>query len=257
MNFNLTNKVIVVTGGFGYLGKSICNALADEGAIVYITGDNIKKDFKCKSHIEGKLIPLKLDIKDKNSIQNAFNSILESEGKIDVLINNAVYGNKTSVEDHFNYNKLIDGVDGSLGGVYRTTECIIPIFISQKGGGSIINIASMYGNVVPDNRIYPNTKIVSSIGYCIGKAGIIQFTKYLAANFGKDKIRVNCISPGAFPNTETQNDNNFILKLSSKIPLGRVGDPSDLTGLIALLSSDSSSYITGQDIAIDGGWTLW
>lgn len=257
MNFNLTNKVIVVTGGFGYLGKSICNSLADEGAIVYITGDNVKDDFKYKSHIEGKLNSLQLDIKDKNSIQNAFNLILESEGKIDVLINNAVYGNKIVIEDCFNFNKLIDGVDGSLGGVYRTTECIIPIFINQMDGGNIINIASMYGDVVPNNSIHPNTKIISSIGYCIGKAGIIQFTKYLAANLGKDKIRVNCISPGAFPNVETQNDNDFILKLNSKIPIGRIGNPTDLNGLIALLSSDSSSYITGQNITIDGGMTLW
>jgi gluconate 5-dehydrogenase len=129
--------------------------------------------------------------------------------------------------------------------------------MKQKKYGVIINIGSMYGTISPDLRIYDNEKHANSPEYGAGKAAIIQFTKYLAVNYAKNGIRVNSISPGAFPNKEVQKNKKFIKKLKSKIPLERLGQPEDLMGAIVFLASDDSSYVTGQNILIDGGWSIW
>ena len=123
--------------------------------------------------------------------------------------------------------------------------------------GRIINIASMYGLVAPDVSIYDNNDFYNPANYGVGKAGIIQFTKYIAAVYGKYGVTCNSVSPGPFPNPSVQEHSEFIESLAKKVPLGRIGKPEEIKGVIALLASDASSYINGANITIDGGWTIW
>jgi len=127
----------------------------------------------------------------------------------------------------------------------------------KQTGGSIINIASMYGMVSPDPAIYGESKFNSPANYGAGKAAVIQFTKFCAVHLAKYKIRVNAVSPGPFPSPSVQMNKTFISKLVEKVPLKRIGHPSELNGVIVLLCSEASSYITGQNISVDGGWTSW
>ena len=138
----------------------------------------------------------------------------------------------------------------------KTTQEIIP-HMEKRKSGSIINIASMYGVVSPDPRIYKNTKFNSSPQYGAGKAAIIQFTKYSACHLGNKNIRVNSVSPGPFPNSKIKKNLSFIKRLNQKTPLGRVGNPEELKGVILFLASNASSYVTGANIPVDGGWTAW
>ena len=132
----------------------------------------------------------------------------------------------------------------------------LPFMIKQRQG-SIINIASMYGVVSPNPEIYGTSGQNNPPFYGAAKAGIIQLTKYLACHYVKDGVRANCISPGPFPNLDTKMNKDFIENLSRKTPMNRVGQPAELQGIAVLLASDASSYINGQNIGVDGGWTVW
>jgi NAD(P)-dependent dehydrogenase (short-subunit alcohol dehydrogenase family) len=130
--------------------------------------------------------------------------------------------------------------------------------MKEQQKGSIVNIASMYGVVAPDPELYQgDVSLNNPANYGAGKAAIIQFTKYTAAYYAKYGIRANSISPGSFPNPKVQQNASFIKRLSAKSMLGRVGQPQELQGVVILLASDASSYITGQNICVDGGWTAW
>jgi gluconate 5-dehydrogenase len=129
--------------------------------------------------------------------------------------------------------------------------------MEAKKQGVIINISSMYGIVSPDPRIYGDSGYNNPPDYGAGKAGIIQFTKYAACHLAAKGIRVNAVSPGPFPGAEVQKNEAFITNLKNKVPLGRIGQPADLKGVVVFLASDASSYITGQNIIVDGGWTVW
>ena len=129
---------------------------------------------------------------------------------------------------------------------------------SLRNKGVILNVASMYGVVAPDYKIYLNNNHANPPSYGAAKAGIVQLTKYLASFLGKDGVRVNCISPGPFPFKSTVDEiPEFIKTLEDKTMLDKIGNPEDLKGIVALLCSDASNYITGQNISIDGGWTSW
>lgn len=258
--FNLENKVAVVTGGYGYLGTSMVEALAEAGAQVYITGKNSNK---CKqlSNKLNNLIPnakidwITLDISSSKSIKNAFKHILRNSKKIDILINNAFFGTTRNVEK-ISESEWEMGIQGSINGVFKTTNEIIPI-MKKFNSGTIINIASMYGQVSPDPSIYGKTNFNNPPQYGAGKAAIIQFTRYSAVHLAKNGIRVNSISPGPFPNPEVQKNKKFIGQLNKKTPMNRVGKPWEIKGIVIFLSSNASTYVTGQNINVDGGWTVW
>ena len=252
--FSLKGKTAIVTGGYGHLGKSITKALYDFGANVYVAGRN-KEKFKeaFKNFPDIKFVYL--DILDEDSIKNAYKQIFEESKSIDILVNNAVFTTFNNPEK-MTEEEFIKGVDGTLTSVFRCIKNVIPYM--KKTGGSIINISSMYGVVAPDLRIYEDhPQFLNPPNYGAAKAGVIQLTKYYAVALAKYNIRVNCITPGAFPSKEVQKHEGFIKKLEQKIPLGRIGKPEELAGAIILLASDASSYITGQNIIVDGGWTIW
>jgi len=257
--FNLKNKVAIVTGGAGYLGMSMAEALVEAGADVYITSRNKEKGekavVKLRETVNGKIQSLVLDVLSIDSIKSSFQKIVEDSGKIDILVNNASYMNPSKFE-YISEAEWKSGIDGTINGVFRCTNEVIPI-MEKNGVGSIINIASMYGEVSPDPSIYGDSGLNSPPYYGAGKAAILQYTRHMACHLAKKNIRVNAISPGPFPKPEVQQDIEFINNLKNKTPLGRIGQPSELKGIIVFLASEASSFVTGDNIHIDGGWSVW
>ena len=252
--FSLSDRVIIITGGYGYLGSSITQGLASHGAKVIVLGREESKFQKVFDSTEN-IYFQQGTIADTESVKNAFNIIFKKFGKIDVLINNALYltnGKADSMIDDI----WESGIDGSLNSTYRCIREILPFF-RARGGGRIINMGSMYGMVAPDLNIYQEfPQFTNPPHYGAAKAGVIQLTKYFASYLGKENILVNSVSPGPFPNNKVQEELNFINTLSNKNPLGRIGEPHELQGVFIFLSSDASTFITGQNIAVDGGWTI-
>ena len=257
--FSLKGRVSVVIGGAGHLGAAISEALAECGSTVYIASRNVsgknvvlrrlKKRFRTRIH------HAVMDISSTQSIRECFDNILGEQNRIDVLVNNAYFGEGGSIEtlSEEGWNK---GIEGTINSVFRCTKEVVPIMKRAKHG-IIINIASMYGIVSPNPGLYANTPYGNPPNYGAGKAAVIQFTRYSACYLAEYGIRVNAISPGPFPNVETQKDKTFIKKLAENTSLNRIGKPVDLKGVIALLASDASSYITGANLPVDGGWTVW
>jgi NAD(P)-dependent dehydrogenase (short-subunit alcohol dehydrogenase family) len=257
--FNLKNKVAIVSGGTSHLGVSMVEALAEAGSKVYITSRSNEKAQKTVKSLNKKgienICSISLDILKTESIKRCFKKISKIEGGIDILVNNSSYMTTGKLENVSNSN-WEEGIDGTINGVFRTIQEVIP-YMKKRKSGSIINIASMYGIVSPDPSIYKKTKFNSSPQYGTGKAAIIQFTKYAACHLGNENIRVNSVSPGPFPNLKIKKNLSFIKKLNEKTPLGRIGKPDELKGVILFLASDASSYVTGTNIPVDGGWTAW
>ena len=251
--FSLSGKVILVSGGYGYLGKSITLGLAEHGAKVVVLGRS-KQKFDDVFNFPD-IYFFEMDISSSESVKECFASIFQQFGRIDVLINNAFYSRGNDPE------KMTDedwsfGVDGNLNSTFRCIREIIPYF-KQNKNGRIINVASMYGMVSPDFKVYENNDFLNPPHYGAAKAGVIQMTKYYACYLGKYNILVNCVSPGPFPSEMVQENEEFIANLKAKNPLGRIGTPDDLKGVFVLLRSDASKFITGQNFAVDGGWTAW
>ena len=256
---NLKNKIVFITGGAGYLGSAMCEALAELGATIIIGSRNIEKckifSKKLSEKYNIRALGEYVDVTDERSIENILFFIEKNFGRLDVLINCAWSGNKNTFEsisfEDWNYD-----INVCLNGVFYTIKKAFPYL--KKSKGIIVNITSMYGHIAPDYRIYDGTNHANPPSYGAAKAGVIQLTKYLASFLSPYGIRVNAISPGAFPFPELEKENeNFINKLKEKSMLNRIGKPDDLKGIIALLCSEASSFITGQVISVDGGWTQW
>ncbi len=260
--FDLTGKTVVITGGAGHLGSGMSEALAAYGANLFILGRTPEKNLNKAAELKAKYnLPICetviVDLNDGAALENAIETVVARTGRIDVLINNSAYSCSKAVED-YTYDEWRRGIDGTINITFRVTQSCLSHMISRGGGrGSIINISSMYGMVAPDMSIYGDSGQNNPANYGAGKAAIIQFTKYLASVYGSRGIRANAVSPGPFPNPTVQKDKRFIGELCRKNPMNRIGTPEDLHGIIVFLASDASSYVNGQNIAVDGGWTAW
>lgn len=255
--FDLKDKTIIVTGGYGHLGKAIVESLVAHNANVYVLGrseDKFQDSFKNNPEM-GKLIFFEsCDISNIENVKSAYGNIA-SKSNIDVLINNAVYSKgqnpETMSDEEWEY-----GIDGTLNSVFRSIREIIPYF-KKNGAGKIINVSSMYGVVAPQFEIYDETpQFLNPPHYGAAKAGVIQLTKYYASFLGKYGINVNAVSPGPFPSLTVQKENGFVEELKSKTCLNRIGKPEDLAGAFVFLASGASDFITGHNLVVDGGWTI-
>lgn len=259
--FSLNNKTALVIGGAGLLGSELSYALAELGANLIIASRDISK---CQNFVhtiqnqfpENKFHALAIDISKPESIDLCLHSVNElSPQGLDILVNCGWSGRKNTFESISDEDWNLD-IEVCLNGVFRTIKRFHPLLKKRKG--TILNIASMYGHVAPDYRLYDNERFANPPSYGAAKAGLIQLTKYLASFLSPDGIRVNAISPGPFPFESTQKENpEFIQRLCGKNPLNRIGKPYELKGAAALLCSDAGAYITGQNICVDGGWGVW
>lgn len=257
--FSLQGKVAFITGGAGYLGTGMCEALAELGATVVIASRDGAKCEALATRLTAEYgvpcLGLGVNILDPEEIKAALRRVVDTYGHLDILVNNAWSGNKNSF-DSISYEHWRYDIDMCLNAVFYTVKEAAEYL--KQSQGVILNTASMYGHVAPDHRIYDGLHLVNPPSYGAAKAGVIQLTKYLASFLSPHKIRVNAISPGPFPFPETGiNNPNFLKSLEGKNMLGRVGVPEDLKGVVALLCSDASAYVTGQNFCVDGGWAAW
>ncbi len=255
--FDLSRKVILIAGGAGYLGRAICEGLSQQGANLMIADIALDRAEALAGHLSsagGEARALELDAGDENSIFRAVNKTVEQYGRIDVLINSTFSSTGKSL------NEVTSEEFNRANSVNLTGAFVLARAAAEymKQGGSIIFFASMYGRVAPDPRIYKTPMNPNPIEYGVGKAGLIQMTKYLAVSWGQRNIRVNAIAPGPFPNHEVQRDHpEFVKRLAEKVPLGRIGSQQEMAGAVVFLASDDSSFLSGATINIDGGWTAW
>ena len=256
----LKNKTIIITGGSGLIGSAFSIVSAEYGANVVIMdidkkkSDNLVKQIKEKTGND-KIIYLKCNITSLNDIKKAINVILNKFGEISILVNNAYPRNKNygkKYED-VTYEDFCENINLHVGGYFLITQQVSKIMIKQNYG-NIINMGSIYGFAAPRFEIYEGTEMSNAVEYAAIKGAIINLTKYLASYLGKYNIRVNCISPGGVYDHQPE---TFVKKYSQKILLGnRMANVDDLTGALLFLLSDGSKYITGQNIVVDGGWSL-
>ena len=243
---NLKDKIIIITGGSGLIGKSILNDLRKSGAIsinLDISSDNGLSD-----------IFLKCDITDTKQVDNSISKILTKFNKIDGLINNAYPRTKdwSNIFENIELNSWIKNIDMQLNSLFYINQKIIKTMINQKYG-AIVNVGSVYGSLAPDFSLYEGLDMTMPAAYSAIKGATINFTKYLASYAGQNDIRVNSVSPGGLFDSQNK---NFVKRYSKKVPLGRMGNSIEISPAIIFLLSDSASYITGQNIIIDGGYSI-
>ena len=227
------------------MGKSIVRDITKKGGLAINADINHKTDLKKKL--------LFFDITSEKSINNGINKILSHYGKICGLVNNAYprtidWGNKFEDIQTSSWKK---NIDFQLSSHFITSKKTLEI-MKLQGYGSIVNISSIYGIVGNDFSLYEDYNGTSPAAYSAIKGGIINFTRYLASYFGKDNIRINCVSPGGIKDDQPL---SFINKYEEKVPLRRMAKPSDISPGVSFLLSDESKYITGHNLIIDGGWT--
>lgn len=259
--FSLNDQVVMITGGAGYLGTPMVKGLLDFGAKVAVADIAEWEEDLDPEKIE-RFISIRCDVSSSSSIEEAMKKVKAHFGKLDILINNAHYGagyGASGTVDQMTDADWDKGVDGTAGTCFRCIRGAIPYF-KENNSGIIINIASMYGMVSPDPSIYGSSGANNPANYGAGKAAIIQFTRHCAAHLATYGIRVNSVSPGPFPDhrsTLQQVDEAFLCELKKKTMLGRVGNPEEIIGAVIFLASPASSFVTGSNIVVDGGWTAW
>lgn len=255
----LKNKTIIITGGAGLIGSAFSKACAEHGANVVIVdiderGNELAKQIK-KETGNNNIFFQKCDITNINNIQSLIETILNKFGKIDALVNNAYPRNKNygrKFED-VTYEDFCENVNMHLGGYFLITQQVAKVMMKQNYG-NIINMASIYGFSAPKFEIYEGTDMTMPVEYAAIKGAIINLTKYLASYLGGYNIRVNAISPGGVFNNQPE---SFVKKYSEKVVLEkRMANTDDIVGVLIFLLSDASKYITGQNIVVDGGWSL-
>jgi NAD(P)-dependent dehydrogenase (short-subunit alcohol dehydrogenase family) len=242
----LSDKIIIVTGGNGLIGTAIVKYLKAKGAIVINAEIGVKDDW------DNNII--ECDVTNERSVQELVSKVTGRYQRIDGLVNNAYprtedWGNK--FED-VSLSSWRTNVDMQLNTCFYLCQQVLAVMQQQKTG-SIVNIASIYGVVGNDFTVYENTGgMTSPAAYAAIKGGIVNFTRYLAAYYGHRGIRVNCVSPGGIFNHQHP---VFVEQFSKKVPLKRMGEPGEIAPAIAFLLSDDASYITGHNLMVDGGWT--
>jgi NAD(P)-dependent dehydrogenase (short-subunit alcohol dehydrogenase family) len=264
--FSLKEKVAVVTGALGLLGKHHCHVLADAGASVIVCDLSESECAKFASTLPALSLGISADITHKKSVKDLKNKVISTYGKIDILVNNAAINDKfedpiaaleQSKFENYPVEMFRKSLDVNVTGMFLCSQ-VIGTEMANRDYGSIINVASTYGIVAPDQSIYKNEKgeqtFYKSAAYPVTKGAVISFTRFLAAYWGNKGVRVNTLSPGGVSDNQEE---FFVKNYSAKTPLGRMAQPTDYRGALIFLASDASSYMTGANLVVDGGWTAW
>jgi NAD(P)-dependent dehydrogenase (short-subunit alcohol dehydrogenase family) len=255
--FSLRSRVAVVTGGGGHLGSVFARALAEAGSRVIVTSrDVMRADAVARSlpNSSGEEhFGVALDQTDGRSIDHCVDTILKRSGQIDVLVNNAheaiSHDWKTVTGEEFNRHFA------NVTGYFLLARHIRNRAVERGASASIVMLGSMYGVVGSYPDAYQDVGPASPAAYHSLKGGVVQLTRHLAVYWAQDNVRVNCLSPGPFPSDAA--NLQMVERLTGKSPMARMGKPYELKGALLLLASDAGSYITGQNLIVDGGWTAW
>jgi NAD(P)-dependent dehydrogenase (short-subunit alcohol dehydrogenase family) len=261
--FRLDGKVCLVTGGAGHLGAAMSTALAEAGAHVCILGRTQATLAKLVQQLAGRGLSAEAtssDVTMAEDIKSLIADLKKRHGKLDVLVNNAYEGRPGIMRDSkaSDYVNAVEITVGAAAELVNAAHGLLRNAVQVNGDASVINISSMYGMVSPDPRLYGQSGMNNPPHYGAAKAALLQYTRYAAVHLAPEGIRVNAISPGAFPpESVQQRDPVFAAALTQKVPLGRLGRPEDLAGAVVFLASSASRFVTGANLPVDGGWTAW
>jgi NAD(P)-dependent dehydrogenase (short-subunit alcohol dehydrogenase family) len=262
--FRLDGQVAFLSGATGHLGRSMAEALTGVGAHVILNGrrqdalDALASELTSRG---GRLSVACFDVTDEVAVGEHVARIADRHGRLDVMVNNASSG-KTGTLESTTPQDFEQLYRVNVVAAFHLLQASLTLLDAsaklRPGGASVINIASMYGSVSPNPAIYGTSGANNPPSYGAAKAGMIQLTRYAACHLASRGIRVNCISPGPFPSAlYLERDPGFRAQLESKTPMKRIGHPCELQGPLLFLASDASSYVTGANLPVDGGWTAW
>ena len=259
--FSLSDRTALVTGSTGHLGRAMVVGLAQMGARVLAHGRNTEKveEFVAQCQKQNLLVEKAIfDVNSYEEIKQFFCAF--PYNSLDILVNNAYAGVGGTIETASPENYL-QSYSVSVVAAQNMIQLSLPFLrhaVQEKQDASVINIASMYGMVSPNIGIYDSPEGANPPFYGAAKAALIQLTKYAACQFATEKIRINAVSPGPFPSDLAQEQlPEMVKKIEQKVPMKRIGHPDDLKSAICFLASPASSYITGINLPVDGGWTSW
>jgi NAD(P)-dependent dehydrogenase (short-subunit alcohol dehydrogenase family) len=269
--FDLTGRVAVVTGGVGLLGAEFCRTLAEAGAsvaVVDLNGSASQAAAEALTNSGYNALSVSADITQSDSVNAAVENVVSAFGRIDVLVNSAALDPKFDPDavnkgitpgafEDYPLDLWNSALNVNLTGTFLMTQACVKPMIEQGKKGSIINICSTYGLNGPDQRIYikeGRRVAFKPVYYTVTKAGVMGFTRYLAAYYAETEIRVNALTPGGVFNNH---EDYFVKNYAAKTILGRMAKKDEMNGALLFLASDASSYMTGNNVVVDGGWTAW
>lgn len=255
--FSLHERDIWVFGGAGYLGRAVVAQLVQMQARVLCVdlGGRAAEAVK-DMDLSGAVTPASLDAADIACVEKFVSDQIAARGVPHGLVV-MTYASTAKRFDDLTAEDFDHANHGNLTASFALARAVGGRMAGQ-GRGSVVLFSSMYGSVSPDPSLYAEPMTPNPVEYGVGKAGIQQMARYLAVHYGPRQVRVNAVSPGPFPNPTVQRDNpGFIDRLAKKVPLGRVGQAPEMAGAVTFLLSDAASFITGQNLAVDGGWTVW
>lgn len=272
--FDLTGRAAIVTGGAGLLGAEFCKTLAEAGANVLIAdlngaaADGLAQEIDAQ-YAETRALSVEVDVTNPASVQRMVEAAVEAFGRVDIMVNSAALDPKFDPDHEGGQSRPTSGafedfpleawnqaLNVNLTGAFLCCQAVTAPMLAQ-GSGTIINLSSIYGLSAPDQRMYqrpgqpPRYKPVY---YTVTKEGILGLTHYLAAYYAGKYIRVNAISPGGVFNGH---DEEFVKAYSARAVMGRMAEKDEMNGALLYLASDASRYVTGANIVVDGGWTVW
>lgn len=265
---SLKGKNAIVTGGAGLLGEKFCHGLAQLGANVAVVDLNEEVSVKLATELSNsygiKAIGITCNVANPESVSAMISTVVKVFGEINILLNNAA-SKSNNLEaffapfEEYSLEEWRKVMSVNIDGMFLVAQAVGSQMVKQGKGGSIIQTSSIYGVMAPDQRIYENSlylgmQINTPAVYSASKAAVIGLTKYLATYWADKRIRVNTLSPGG---NETGQNDEFVNRYSARVPLGRMGKPEEMVGALLYLASDASSYVTGQNIILDGGLSVW
>jgi NAD(P)-dependent dehydrogenase (short-subunit alcohol dehydrogenase family) len=259
----LAGQTAVITGGGGHLGRAAAYALAKAGCTVFITGRSSERLQQAlneaPTEAAGNIRAVDLDVTREEDLNRLAIEIQSQVGSVNIVVNNAHAG-RTGSLNQISRTDFFQVFDINCVAPFLLTRALFDLLRTgaENGNASVINICSMYGKVSPDPSIYPRPEDENPVHYGAAKAALLQMTRYLAVSYAPQRIRVNSISPGPFPEASVAECNPELYQnLLKKTPLGRIGRADEFGAAVVFLGSSASSFITGADIAVDGGWTAW
>lgn len=262
--FSLREKVFIVTGGTGHLGSEISKGLAEHGARVYALGrraEPVETLNAYNSELEaqegaGRIIAKSVDVFDDKQFNDFLQAMIKEEGRIDGLVNNAVSAKREHLEE-MNKDLFLDGINGAVTHYFENSVAVAKAMKELGSEGVIINNCSLFGFLAHKPAMHLDLKNWPAVHHVVAKGGVIQMTKYMAVEYAPDNIRVNCFSPGWFPRKRGPERPDYMHQLSSHTPMNRIGKSHEIPGVVIFLASRASSYMTGQNVIVDGGYSIW
>lgn len=269
--FDLSGRVAILTGGAGMLGRQYTRTLLEAGCKVVVADVSAEqataaaRDAMLEAGSEA--VGWGVDVRKKDAVEHMIAAVMQRFGQLDILINNAAIDPKfdsslaaqqANTFEEYPLELWQQSLDVNLTGAFLCSQAAGKVMVRQKKG-VVVNICSTYGLVAPDQRLYQRQgeaeqKLFKPAAYSVTKAGIAHLTRYLAAYWGNAGIRVNTLTPGGVFNSQ---DNEFVTRYAARTPLGRMAQQNEMNGAMLFLVSDASSYMTGANVVVDGGWTAW